>query len=68
MKEVKTLVVGDGEDGVRLDRWLRRRWPHLGQIQIQKLKDFKKLQKLPCDFGDRQTNDVNFVPANEVQQ
>jgi 23S rRNA pseudouridine955/2504/2580 synthase len=37
MREVKTLVVADGEDGSRLDRWLRRRWPHLGQIQIQKL-------------------------------
>ena len=37
MSEVKTLTVGDGEDGVRLDRWLRRRWPHLGQTQIHKL-------------------------------
>ncbi|MDB5469120.1 MAG: pseudouridine synthase [Caulobacter sp.] len=37
MREVKSLVVADGEDGSRLDRWLRRRWPHLGQIQIQKL-------------------------------
>jgi 23S rRNA pseudouridine955/2504/2580 synthase len=37
MGEVKTLSVGDGEDGVRLDRWLRRRWPHLGQTQIHKL-------------------------------
>ncbi len=37
MGEVKTLSVGEGEDGVRLDRWLRRRWPHLGQTQIHKL-------------------------------
>lgn len=37
MGEVKTLTVEAGEDGVRLDRWLRRRWPHLGQIQIHKL-------------------------------
>ena len=37
MGEVKTLTVGVGEEGVRLDRWLRRRWPHLGQIQIHKL-------------------------------
>ncbi|MGZ8363952.1 MAG: RluA family pseudouridine synthase [Caulobacteraceae bacterium] len=37
MKEVRTLVVGDGEDGVRLDRWFKRRWPHLGQAQIQRL-------------------------------
>ena len=37
MREVKTLYVGAGEDGVRLDRWFKRRWPHLNHIQIQKL-------------------------------
>ena len=37
MGDVKTMSVGVGEDGVRLDRWLRRRWPHLGQTQIHKL-------------------------------
>lgn len=37
MKEVKTLYVDKGEDGVRLDRWFKRRWPHLNHIQIQKL-------------------------------
>ena len=37
MGEVKTLTVGEGEGGVRLDRWLRRRWPHLGQAQIHRL-------------------------------
>ena len=37
MAEVRTLTVGDGEDGVRLDRWFRRRWPHLTQVQIHKL-------------------------------
>jgi 23S rRNA pseudouridine955/2504/2580 synthase len=31
------LAVADGEDGVRLDRWFKRRWPHLNHIQIQKL-------------------------------
>ena len=36
MAEVKILSVGEGEDGIRLDRWLRRRWPHLGQTQIHK--------------------------------
>lgn len=39
-REVKTLFVDAneaGDDGVRLDRWFRRRWPHLTQIQIQKL-------------------------------
>ena len=37
MKEVRTIHVGAGEDGVRLDRWFKRRWPHLNHIQIQKL-------------------------------
>jgi 23S rRNA pseudouridine955/2504/2580 synthase len=37
MAEVRTLTVDVGEDGVRLDRWFRRRWPHLSQGQIQKL-------------------------------
>jgi 23S rRNA pseudouridine955/2504/2580 synthase len=37
MREVKTLYVDKGEDGVRLDRWFKRRWPHLNHIQIQKL-------------------------------
>jgi 23S rRNA pseudouridine955/2504/2580 synthase len=37
VKEVRTLSVADGEDGVRLDRWFKRRWPHLNHIQIQKL-------------------------------
>jgi len=37
VKEVRTLYVDAGEDGVRLDRWFKRRWPHLNHIQVQKL-------------------------------
>lgn len=37
MREVKTLYVAEGEDGVRLDRFFKRRWPHLNHIQLQKL-------------------------------
>jgi 23S rRNA pseudouridine955/2504/2580 synthase len=37
MKEVRTLYVDAGEDGVRLDRWFKRRWPYLNHIQIQKM-------------------------------
>ncbi|HYG27851.1 MAG TPA: RluA family pseudouridine synthase [Caulobacteraceae bacterium] len=36
-REVRTLYVDAGEDGVRLDRWFKRRWPHLSHIQINKL-------------------------------
>jgi 23S rRNA pseudouridine955/2504/2580 synthase len=34
---VRTLYVDAGEAGVRLDRWFKRRWPHLNHVQIQKL-------------------------------
>jgi len=37
MSEVRTLMVDAGEDGVRLDRWFKRRWPHLSHVQVQKL-------------------------------
>ena len=37
MKEVRTLYVGAGEEGSRVDRWFKRRWPHLNHIQIQKM-------------------------------
>lgn len=37
MREVRNIAVDPGEDGVRLDRWFRRRWPHVSQIQVQKL-------------------------------
>ena len=37
MREVRILYVDTGEDGVRLDRWFKRRWPHLNHIQLQKL-------------------------------
>lgn len=37
MREVKTLYVDSGEEGVRLDRWFKRRWPHLNHIQLNKL-------------------------------
>jgi 23S rRNA pseudouridine955/2504/2580 synthase len=36
-REVKTLFVSAGEEGVRLDRFFKRRWPHLNHIQLQKL-------------------------------
>jgi 23S rRNA pseudouridine955/2504/2580 synthase len=37
LAEVRTLFVDAAEDGVRLDRWFRRRWPHLSHIQINRL-------------------------------
>lgn len=36
-REVKTLYVAEAEDGIRLDRWFKRRWPHLSHIQVEKM-------------------------------
>lgn len=36
-REVQILYVAEAEDGIRLDRWFKRRWPHLSHIQVQKM-------------------------------
>ena len=36
-REAQILYVAEAEDGIRLDRWFRRRWPHLSNIQVQKM-------------------------------
>ena len=37
MRQVRTLYVEAGEHGSRVDRWFKRRWPHLNHIQLNKL-------------------------------
>ena len=37
MSGVQTLTVGQGEGDQRLDRWLKRRFPHLAQSRIEKM-------------------------------
>ncbi|MGQ2991998.1 MAG: RluA family pseudouridine synthase [Brevundimonas sp.] len=37
VRQVQTIYVVEAEDGIRLDRWFRRRWPHLSNIQVQKM-------------------------------
>ena len=36
-REVQTLYVAEDEHDIRLDRWFKRRWPHLTHIQVQKM-------------------------------
>ena len=36
-KDVKTLYITDGEDGIRVDRFFKRRWPYLNHVQLNKL-------------------------------
>ncbi|MFT4091369.1 MAG: RluA family pseudouridine synthase [Asticcacaulis sp.] len=35
--EVKILYIGEGEDGTRVDRFFKRRWPHINHVQLNKL-------------------------------
>ena len=37
MSGVQTITVGEGEGGQRLDRWLRRMFPHVSQGRIERM-------------------------------
>ena len=63
MREVKTLFVGDGEGDTRLDRWLKRRWPHLNHIQINKLL---RSGQIRVD-GSRAKPDTRLVEGQQVR-
>ena len=63
MKEVRTLYVDNGEDGVRVDRWFKRRWPHLNHIQLNKL--FRSGQ-VRVD-GSRVKADTKLVAGSQVR-
>jgi len=63
MSDVKLITVGASEDGIRLDRWLRRRWPNLGQTQIHKLA---RTGQLRVD-GSRVKADSRLVAGSLVR-
>ena len=63
MKEVRTLYVAPGEDGSRLDRWFKRRWPHLNHIQINKLT---RSGQIRVD-GARAKPDTRLVAGSQVR-
>jgi 23S rRNA pseudouridine955/2504/2580 synthase len=63
MREVRTLYVDSGEDGVRLDRWFKRRWPHLNHIQIQKLA---RSGQIRVD-GGRAKPDTRLAAGSQVR-
>lgn len=62
-REVKTLFVAAGEEGVRLDRWFKRRWPHLNHIQLNKL--FRSGQ-VRVD-GSRAKGDQKLMAGQQVR-
>jgi 23S rRNA pseudouridine955/2504/2580 synthase len=63
MKEVRTLQVAVGEDGSRLDRWFKRRWPHLNHIQLQKLT---RTGQIRVD-GGRVKPDTRLAAGSQVR-
>jgi 23S rRNA pseudouridine955/2504/2580 synthase len=63
VKEVQTITVDAGEDGVRLDRWFKRRWPHINHIQIQKLT---RSGQIRVD-GGRAKPDTRLAAGAEVR-
>jgi 23S rRNA pseudouridine955/2504/2580 synthase len=63
MREVRTLYVDAGEDGSRLDRWFKRRWPHLNHIQLNKLL---RSGQIRVD-GGRAKADTRLVAGSQVR-
>ena len=63
MKEVKILHVAAGEDGSRLDRWFKRRWPHLNHVHLQKLT---RSGQIRVD-GGRVKPDTRLAAGSEVR-
>jgi 23S rRNA pseudouridine955/2504/2580 synthase len=63
MREVRTLYVDVGEDGSRVDRWFKRRWPHLNHIQLAKLL---RSGQIRVD-GGRVKADTKLVAGSQVR-
>jgi 23S rRNA pseudouridine955/2504/2580 synthase len=63
VREVRTLTVGEGEDGTRLDRWFKRRWPHLNHVQLQKLT---RSGQIRVD-GGRAKPDTRLAAGSQVR-
>ena len=57
MSGVQTIRVGGDEGEQRLDRWLRKKFPQLGQIAIEKL----------CRTGQIRVDGGRVKPATRVE-
>ena len=57
MSGVQTLDVGPDEGDQRLDRWFLRQFPHIGQVQIEKL----------CRKGEIRVNGGRVKPATRLE-
>ncbi|MDB5474895.1 MAG: rluC [Phenylobacterium sp.] len=63
MREVRTITVATGEEAVRLDRWFRRRWPHLSQGQLAKLIRSGQVRV----NGGRAKPDTRVDPGDQIR-
>lgn len=57
MSGVQTIRIGDDEGDQRLDRWLKKKFPHLGQIAIEKL----------CRTGQIRIDGGRVKPATRIE-
>ena len=58
MSAVQTLTVAPGEGDQRLDRWLRRQFPHLQQGRIEKM----------CRKGELRVDGARARPATRLEE
>lgn len=58
MSGVQTITVGAGEGDQRLDRWLRRRFPHLPQGRIEKM----------CRKGELRVDGGRAKPSTRLEE
>ncbi|MBM7069971.1 RluA family pseudouridine synthase [Actibacterium sp. 188UL27-1] len=58
MSGVQTLTVATGEGDQRIDRWLRRRFPHLGQGRIEKM----------CRKGELRVDGARVKSSTRVEE
>jgi len=60
---VQVLEVDAAEDGIRLDRWFKRRWPQVSHIQVQKLA---RSGQIRVD-GGRVKPETRLLAGNKVR-
>ncbi len=58
MSRVQTRTVAEDEAGQRLDRWLRRQFPHLPQSRVEKM----------CRKGELRVDGGRVKPATRLEQ
>ncbi|MGR3320847.1 MAG: RluA family pseudouridine synthase [Pseudooceanicola sp.] len=63
MSQVQTITVGPGDGGQRLDRWLRRMFPHVPQGRIEKMC---RKGELRVDGGRVKAN-ARLEPGQDVR-